>query len=316
MSLLLQGLNHNVFESSHFDPSTSPIFNLVLYIISVMTGQMAILPQRLMYASPASQFPSSDGPEVVPAATGTITPQAMSTFGSGVATSSHPSPASYDMHVQPTIHAVKSVHAMSDDSVKDLADESSSLSNRKKTKVACQPCVRAKSGCGEVRPCKRCVRLHQEDTCVNRPVKPTRSRKRQRSEEPLGSQFMMQTSMHPQMLMPQPQPYARAHSSHHIPHSIPAAHSNGPLVIQANGDRGFPVKAYPVGPSLGMFPSLTPISESLPFIPQPRPIGMPFAMKYSGESVPKVATVIGSGAWTRKGESCNAEKNIDSTQHI
>ncbi|CEP03814.1 Zn(2)-C6 fungal-type domain-containing protein [Plasmodiophora brassicae] len=45
-----------------------------------------------------------------------------------------------------------------------------------KTRCACVPCVRAKTACEERRPCRRCIRLNLQHSCVNRPEGPHRKK--------------------------------------------------------------------------------------------------------------------------------------------
>ena len=40
---------------------------------------------------------------------------------------------------------------------------------RKRVRKACLHCKKAKTSCSDVRPCKRCVRLHLSDTCIDPP---------------------------------------------------------------------------------------------------------------------------------------------------
>lgn len=52
--------------------------------------------------------------------------------------------------------------------------------NRRRTRVACHGCHKAKSACGTQRPCARCVRLGRADKCEDRP-----RRKRRRRTQPV-----------------------------------------------------------------------------------------------------------------------------------
>ncbi|CEP02516.1 Zn(2)-C6 fungal-type domain-containing protein [Plasmodiophora brassicae] len=56
--------------------------------------------------------------------------------------------------------------------------------SRKATNVSCTHCVRAKAKCGQQRPCPRCIRLHQEATCVNRDCTVKAPRARISSDKP------------------------------------------------------------------------------------------------------------------------------------
>ena len=200
-------------------------------------------------------------------------PMMMSNVAPMQATPSFVAMTPQQMHTDPRAIRAAQHHVIEE---KPKVSSTGVSSNRKKTRVACQPCVRAKSGCGEQRPCKRCVRLHQEDSCINRPVKPTRSRKRQRDLEATKPSIPKghMTMMHHQAVMPpmQAQPAAAMTHQHMALQAVPI-----PLV-----------------------------SERMPFIPKPHPVGVPFAMSPKQgykDNVPKVATVIGSGAWTRTGMS-------------
>eukprot|EP01083_Nonionella_stella_P190973 707183_1 len=48
---------------------------------------------------------------------------------------------------------------------------------RKLTSIACLSCYKAKTGCDQMRPCSRCVRLGRTAYCVDRPRKPPACRK-------------------------------------------------------------------------------------------------------------------------------------------
>lgn len=58
----------------------------------------------------------------------------------------------------------------------DESEEESGSTGRRRTRVACFGCHKAKSACGAQRPCLRCVRLGRADKCEDRPRRKRRRR--------------------------------------------------------------------------------------------------------------------------------------------